>query len=105
MTNLVKNPEGGLKLRIPLSYLANSLDHMADFPFRDPDAIRFVKPALFLRGTKSHYVPDETLPIIGKFFPRFELHDIDSGHWVISENPQAFQKSMYKYYSETACKS
>jgi hypothetical protein len=37
-------------------------------------------------------VSDETLPIIGRFFPRFELVDIDSGHWVISEKPEEFIK-------------
>lgn len=65
---------------------------MADFPYKNPERVRFVKPSLFIRGTRSHYVPDETLPIIGQFFPRFELQDIESGHWVISENPQAFRK-------------
>jgi pimeloyl-ACP methyl ester carboxylesterase len=65
---------------------------MADFPFVNPDEVRFNKRALFIRGTRSHYVSDETLPIIGRFFPRFELVDIDAGHWVISENPEAFKR-------------
>lgn len=34
------------------------------------------------------------LPIIGKFFPKFELVDIDAGHWVISEQPEAFRKGV-----------
>ena len=63
---------------------------MGDFPFKDPEATRFDGPALFIRGTRSHYVPDDVLPIIGTFFPRFELRDIESGHWVISEQPEAF---------------
>lgn len=93
LTNLVR-PEPGkpLQWRIPVRILANALDDMADFPFTDPDQARFSKRALFVRGTKSHYVSDETLPIIGRFFPRFELVDIDSGHWVISEKPEEFIK-------------
>jgi pimeloyl-ACP methyl ester carboxylesterase len=67
---------------------------MGDFPYKDPEEVRFEKPALFVRGTKSTYVPDEALPIIGRFFPRFELADIDSGHWVISEQPEAFRRGM-----------
>ena len=35
---------------------------------------------------------DEVLPLIGRFFPRFELRDIDSGHWVISEKPEPFKQ-------------
>jgi hypothetical protein len=65
---------------------------MGDFPFTNPDEARFNKRALFIRGTKSHYVSDEKIPIIGRFFPRFELVDIDSGHWVISEKPEEFKK-------------
>jgi pimeloyl-ACP methyl ester carboxylesterase len=64
---------------------------MGDFPFRDPEQARYEKPTLIIRGTRSPYVADEALPIIGLFFPRFELVDIEAGHWVISENPEAFR--------------
>lgn len=95
LTNMVREPGKPLHFRIPLKILADALDDMADFPFRNPDEARYSKRALFIRGTKSHYVSDETLPIIGRFFPRFELADIEAGHWVISENPEAFMKSTF----------
>lgn len=84
-----------MKWRIPIKYLGNALDAMADFPFKDPDQTRFEKPALFIRGTKSHYVADEALPLIGRFFPRFLVSDVDSGHWVISEKPEDFRVGMF----------
>ncbi|KAH8664339.1 Alpha/Beta hydrolase protein [Xylariales sp. PMI_506] len=93
-------PEGGtspLKFRVPLSILGKELDNMGDFPFKDPDAARFEKPALFVRGTKSQYVPDEAIPLIGRFFPRFSLVDIDAGHWVISEKPEPFLKAVVEF--------
>ena len=62
---------------------------MGDFPFKDPEQARYDGPTLVIRGTKSHYVPDETIPLIGRFFPRFQIIDIKSGHWVISEQPEA----------------
>lgn len=65
---------------------------MGDFPFKSSDAVRYQGPTLIVRGTKSHYVADDVLPLIGRFFPRFELTDIDSGHWVISEKPEAFRQ-------------
>jgi len=80
------------KFKVPLKVLASALDNLGDFPYKNPGEVRFEKPALFVRGTKSKYVPDEALPIIGQFFPRFELADIDSGHWVIAEQPEAFRK-------------
>lgn len=95
LTNLMR-PEPGapMKFRIPINFLSKALDDMADFPFTNPDERRFDKPALFIRGTKSHYVSDETLPIVGRFFPRFELMDVDCGHWVISERPEEFVTGM-----------
>ena len=72
--------------------LASALDKLGDFPFKDPGQVRFEKPVLFVRGTQSKYVPDEALPIIGQFFPRFELADIEAGHWVISEKPEEFRE-------------
>lgn len=100
LTNLVREPGKPLKFRIPVKVLANSLDDMADFPFNNPDEARFSKRALFIRGTKSHYVSDETLPIIGRFFPRFELVDVDCGHWVISEKPEEFMKAVEQFLQE-----
>ncbi|KAF2446424.1 alpha/beta-hydrolase [Karstenula rhodostoma CBS 690.94] len=100
LTNLVREPGQPLRWRIPIKTLANALDDMADFPFSNPDEARFGKRALFIRGTKSHYVSDETLPIIGRFFPRFELVDVDSGHWVISEKPEEFINAVANFLQE-----
>ncbi|KAI0810747.1 alpha beta hydrolase fold family [Xylaria sp. FL0064] len=86
-----------VKFRIPLDILAKSLDNLGDFPFRNPDEARFEKPALFVRGTRSKYVPDEAIPIIGRFFPRFTLVDIEAGHWVISEKPAEFLKAVIEF--------
>jgi pimeloyl-ACP methyl ester carboxylesterase len=84
--------ETALRFRIPVDILGGALHHMADFPYKNPDEVRFERPALFVRGTKSKYVPDEVIPLIGQFFPRFQMVDIDAGHWVISEKPEEFLK-------------
>ncbi|KAI0398224.1 alpha beta hydrolase fold family [Xylariaceae sp. FL0594] len=86
-----------VKFRVPLDILGKSLDHMGDFPFKNPSSHRFEKPALFVRGTRSKYVPDETIPLIGQFFPRFQLVDVDAGHWVISEKPAEFLKAVIEF--------
>ena len=65
---------------------------MGDFPFHDPDEARYDGQTLIVRGNKSRYVSDDVLPLIGRFFPMFELINIDSGHWVISERPEAFKQ-------------
>lgn len=86
------------KFKVPLKILASALDKLGDFPYKNPDEVRFEKPALFVRGTQSKYVPDEALPIIGRFFPMFQLVDIDAGHWVISEQPEAFRQGQLPSY-------
>lgn len=80
------------RFRIPLDILGKSLAHLGDFPYKNTQERRFKKPALFVRGTKSRYVADDVLPAIGEFFPRFRLVDIDAGHWLISEQPDAFRQ-------------
>lgn len=82
---------------MPLDILGRSLDNLGDFPYKNPGEVRFEKPALFVRGTKSKYVPDEVLPLIGEFFPRFRLVDVDAGHWLISEQPEAFRQGMFYF--------
>ncbi|GAP87646.1 putative abhydrolase domain-containing protein [Rosellinia necatrix] len=86
-----------VRFRIPLDILAKNLDNMGDFPFRDPDERRFEKPALFVRGSHSKYVPDEAIPVIGRFFPRFSLVDVEAGHWLISEKPADFLKTVIEF--------
>jgi pimeloyl-ACP methyl ester carboxylesterase len=78
-----------LKSRVPLGIMKDCLvkGNIASWPFNS-DLNRWVGPSLFIRGSKSDYVPDEYLPEIGKFFPGFEVKDIDAGHWVIAEKPK-----------------
>ena len=84
-----------LKFRVPIRTLGLALGNLGDFPFKDPDEARFDGPALFIRGTQSRYIADDVLPLVGRFFPRFELKDIDCGHWVISEKPEEFRQGVY----------
>ncbi|KAK6541697.1 hypothetical protein TWF694_007490 [Orbilia ellipsospora] len=98
-TNLLKpTPTNDrFRWRIPVKLLGNALDEMASFPFT-PGKDSFTKPALFVRGTRSSYVADETIPLIGEFFPRFELKDVEAGHWVISENVTGFKKVCLEFF-------
>ncbi|KAK9451881.1 Alpha/Beta hydrolase protein [Limtongia smithiae] len=89
LTNAIFKSDGTVGFRVPLDILARALDHVAEFPFNSNND-RFAGPALFVRGSRSHYVPDESIPTIGRFFPRFVLKDVDAGHWLISERTTEF---------------
>ncbi|KAJ6264753.1 hypothetical protein Dda_0904 [Drechslerella dactyloides] len=100
-TNLLKPTPKNDKYhwRVPIKILGDSLDQMADFPFTPGDGkTAFTRPALFVRGSRSKYVADETIPLIGEFFPRFQLRDVDAGHWVISENPEGFKNAVVEFF-------
>ncbi|CRK48342.1 hypothetical protein BN1723_007984 [Verticillium longisporum] len=100
LANLYRpQPNKPQRFRVPLDILGRSLGHMADFPFKNPEETRFEKPALFIRGTRSKYVADDVLPLIGQFFPRFRLVDVDAGHWLISEKPEAFREAVVDFLS------
>ncbi|RVX69507.1 hypothetical protein B0A52_06571 [Exophiala mesophila] len=90
-------PQLEYRFRIPLQTLAKALPSLGDFPFKDPEKARYEGPTLVVRGTKSHYVSDEALPLIGRFFPRFELLDCDCGHWVMSEKFEEFRSGVVEW--------
>jgi pimeloyl-ACP methyl ester carboxylesterase len=90
LQNFRKNKSTGmLKCRVPLKIMKDALvkGNIASWEF-DPNYSNWFGPALFIRGTKSLYIPDEYLPDIGRFFPAFEVRDIEAGHWVMSEKPE-----------------
>ena len=94
--NLHKPPgEKHYRFKVPLKILGEALDNLGDFPYKDPEMVRCEKETLMVRGTQSKYVPDEAIPIIGRFFPRFRMVDIDCGHWVTSEKPEEFRQGMF----------
>jgi hypothetical protein len=83
---------------------------MADFPFSEADGKQYKGSTLFVRGTKSRYVSDENIPAIKRFFPNAQIADVDAGHWLISENPEAFRQGKFvsrsqllKYKSNIIC--
>lgn len=100
MTNLVHDQESGcFVFRVPVDTLASSFDALGDFPMRHSQDARFHKPALVVRGTQAHYIPDDSLPVIKSFFPLSKVVDLDCGHWVITEKPQEFRRGEFNVSS------
>ncbi|OJJ86760.1 putative alpha/beta hydrolase [Aspergillus glaucus CBS 516.65] len=101
LTNLIRSDDQTMKFRVPLSTLGASLEGMADFPYREPGAVTYDGPTLVVRGTRSRYISDVSLPAIKKFFPSSEVADVEAGHWLISENPEAFRQVAVKFLQNT----
>lgn len=92
LTNMKRNRDNlPITSKVPLDIIGDAVVQgmISSWPF-DYRESRFSGPSLFIRGTKSLYVPDEVIPDIGLYFPDFEMRDIAAGHWVISECPREF---------------
>ncbi|BAE55868.1 unnamed protein product [Aspergillus oryzae RIB40] len=101
LTNLVRGDHGAMKFRVPVSILGDALSEMANFPYAESSSATYDGPTLFVRGTKSRYVSDDTIPAIKKFFPKAQIADVEAGHWLISENPEAFRQKVVTFLQET----
>ncbi|KAJ3059746.1 hypothetical protein HDU98_004216, partial [Podochytrium sp. JEL0797] len=59
----------------------------AGFP-KHEDGVQFMKPCLFIRGLRSDYLKGEKEMMMRKRFPRAEIAELDTGHWVQHEKPR-----------------
>jgi esterase len=58
----------------------------------------FDKPALFIRGEKSHYIGEGDIAGIKRLFPSAILTTIEgAGHWVHAEAPQRFAETVMEF--------
>jgi pimeloyl-ACP methyl ester carboxylesterase len=76
------------QFRVNLEALQNSLPHLGTFGASKGNIYR--SKTLFIRGSKSNYVPDSVLPTIKSFFPASAVKTLPTGHWVHSEQPKDF---------------
>lgn len=100
LANFKRNKDGHYASQIPLDILGKSLGYVSEFEYL-PEEYRYSGPTLLIRGTKSKFVPDEALPLMGQLFPKFTVADVESGHWVISENPKAFLDATLRFLDES----
>ena len=85
LKNLYKDENADFKWRINAQALYENVDEI----LRAIDLEKqFSKPALFVRGGKSDYIPEEDFADIKRMFPAAKIATIaESGHWVHSQAP------------------
>jgi esterase len=94
MKNLGRDESGGFRWKVNLESIKKNYDEIARAVETDRT---FTKPTLFIRGTRSGYVRDADVPGIRKLFPRAEIADLDTGHWVHAEAPQTFSRLVLEF--------
>ena len=83
-----------------LTLLHASLPAIGDFP--DMGEATYPGQVLWIAGETSDYVSRDDLPLMRSFFPRTTLLTVKgSGHWVHSEQPEAFISSLQAFFART----
>ena len=71
-----------------LSSIKRNLPYIMNFPKLNAKALC---QSLFIRGSLSHYVSDEYLSSIEKYFPNYQVATIEgAGHWIHAEKFSEF---------------
>lgn len=103
LKNLGRDKENTFKWNINIDALKNNLPQILDgieVKKANIDREKLNFQTLFIRGEKSNYILDADIIEIKNIFPKSEIITIfDSGHWVHSEKPELFLKSI-KYFLE-----
>jgi len=98
LKNLEHKKDGSFHWKINIGSLNNALPNMLDDS--DFKKVKFDKeltsfPVLFIKGERSDYILEKDIYLIKQYFPRAEITTIfDAGHWLHSEQPELFLKSI-----------
>ena len=90
LQNLESDGAGGLRWRVDLELLANSLPELVGW--EEPAGARpFERPTAVLRGALSAYVREESYPDFRRLFPALDMVTIpQAGHWPHVEAAEPF---------------
>lgn len=85
LKNLARDSAGSFRWKVNLDALWLNYDRLAVGVVAETPCPR---PALFLRGERSDFLPPEDEPLVRRLFPRAEIHTVPgAGHWLQAEQP------------------
>ena len=91
-TNLVRNDENIMALRVGLDNIKHGYSDIIGLPDGEKP---YDGPSLVLRGSDSHYVADDMLPVLREVLPRARVVTLkNAGHWLHADQPEAFQQAV-----------
>lgn len=98
-TTTTKKNEG-TNFRPNIKAIKENLDSVWDFPDAENFAYKFTKPALFVYGEKSEFNIGKYSETIRKFFPNSELQALNTGHFVMADDPKGYMDTVCKFYEK-----
>jgi pimeloyl-ACP methyl ester carboxylesterase len=98
LKNLQPTPDGKFRWKVNLDAIRRHYAVLCG-----PVEVRlFLKPCLFIRGGKSNYVRDADRYEIQRFFPQAQLTTVENaGHWVHTDDKEAFLQAVEAFISGT----
>jgi pimeloyl-ACP methyl ester carboxylesterase len=102
MTNLVsvQNEAGEYRyvFKSPLDDMERALPLLGEFPMEHVETKQtYGRPSLFIAGRNSPYVPESCHDDIYRLFPRAEIIELATGHWVHAERPHEFIEEVSRF--------
>lgn len=100
MKNVYADEGGRTAVYARARALRANYDALRSFPHDALAGAYFAGPALFVRGAKSDYVTPAHYPHIERYFPAWELEEVDAGHVVHAEKPAEVRELLAQFYDQ-----
>ena len=98
LTNIHEKQPGEYVWRVNLHAIRDHVEHPRQIDFDNHNMTHFSGPTLFLGGSLSEFITAEDFPFIKDLFPKSVISHIpDAGHWVHSDKPEDFIKSVVNF--------
>jgi len=97
LKNLARDESGGFYWKANLSTISKNDEELSvEIVATQP----YLKPALFIKGSRSEYMIESDTPSIQRLFPNARIETIDAGHWVHAESPARFAEVVELFLHE-----
>jgi len=98
LKNVKRAPDGAFYWQLNLAGINENYARLNEAIW---SARSFKKPALFIRGERSDYIPRQDLQPIRELFPHAEFCEIaGAGHWVHADAPEPFLRKVREFLQQ-----
>ena len=94
LKNLSRETGGGFSWKMNLAVLDENIEEMGAGLVIEG---KFEGATLFIIGTRSNYFSFSDEDLLKKYFPNYQLAELETGHWVQAEKPKEFVEEVLKF--------
>lgn len=99
---LIDYDDGFIKFKNPISQLTKISSEMAgDWPESELHGKQFLGATNFIRGTRSNFYGEATKANIEKYFPYYNISEINASHFILNERPREYVAATIEFFTTT----